>query len=128
MEGFHSIGVPHPGSTVLPQDRCSRMGPLVGSVDMNVSPEKTSVRLRVRSLSHGRVHREVVVKEVLMDCIGMVPANIFCLQEYPAKGTFDVTFASQELCSAFWRVYQEKKDKAPLDSFTAEPLKAWGPP
>ncbi|XP_067848307.1 toll-like receptor 8 [Heptranchias perlo] len=68
------------------------------------------------------VDREFFVKRVLLDCCGFKATDIFCLQDFPRSGHFDVTFKTVAGCQKRLQVFDEKGSEGPLAILAAEPL------
>ncbi|MBN3323568.1 ZCHC3 protein, partial [Atractosteus spatula] len=66
--------------------------------------------------------RDKFKKFMLIQCLGVNLADVFCLQDYCARGVFEVTLASEALCFDVWRKVQEKKDEDPVKLFRVEPM------
>eukprot|EP00061_Rhincodon_typus_P005225 g24480.t1 len=82
-----------------------------------------TVRVTVKKVDEGApVDRTFLVKTVLLDCCGFLAADIYCLQDFPGGGFFDVTFRSAKLCERLLKVFEEKGGEGPLSLLTAVPL------
>ncbi|XP_067897345.1 uncharacterized protein [Heterodontus francisci] len=68
------------------------------------------------------VDRTFFIKKILFDCCGFQATDVFCLQDFPSSGYFDVTFRNVAGCIKFLKAFKEKGDRAPLSILTAEPL------
>ncbi|XP_067834034.1 zinc finger CCHC domain-containing protein 3-like [Heptranchias perlo] len=68
--------------------------------------------------------RDVFVRKVLLGARGLEPADIFCLQDFPRSGYFDMTFKNVERCLKIFQAFKEKGKEAPLSLLNAEPLSA----
>eukprot|EP00061_Rhincodon_typus_P011391 g36355.t1 len=59
---------------------------------------------------------------MLLDCCGLQAANIYCLQDFPSGGYFDVTFKSVKQCEHLLKILEEKGGEGPLSIQNAVPL------
>eukprot|EP00061_Rhincodon_typus_P000962 g13290.t1 len=84
---------------------------------------RNTVRATVKKVDEGvPVDRTFFVKRVLLDCCGLIAADIYCLQDFPGGGFFDVTFRSAKLCERLLKVFEEKGGEGPFSVLTATRL------
>ncbi|XP_067897765.1 ATP-binding cassette sub-family C member 5-like [Heterodontus francisci] len=62
------------------------------------------------------------IKRIFIGCCGFQAMDIFCLQEFPSSGYFDVMFKNLAGCIKFLKVFKEKGNHAPLPILTGGPL------
>ncbi|XP_059500926.1 uncharacterized protein LOC125450061 isoform X2 [Stegostoma tigrinum] len=84
---------------------------------------RNTIRVSVKKVDEGApVDRTFFVKMVLLDCCGFTAEDIYCLQDFPGGGFYDVTFRTAKLCERFLEVFKEKGGEGTLSVLTAVPL------
>lgn len=63
---------------------------------------RDSIHLLVKPEFKEKVNLKTIVVNVLTDTFNLKVSEIFCLQDFPAQGIYDVTFFSTEVC---WNVF-----------------------
>ncbi|XP_072405768.1 uncharacterized protein [Chiloscyllium punctatum] len=55
-------------------------------------------------------------------CCGLAAADVYCLQDFPEAGYFDVTFRSVKQCEQLLKVFKEKEGEPLFSILSATPL------
>lgn len=77
----------------------------------------------MKDLSEGMpFSRDTFVKKVLLETCKFEPRDIYCLQDFPGNGYFDVTFALPTGWQKFMKDLQEKGNEAPMSLLKVQPL------
>ncbi|MGH0146328.1 UNVERIFIED_CONTAM: hypothetical protein FKN15_008067 [Acipenser sinensis] len=66
--------------------------------------------------------RKVFIKTVIIDCLGVPPEMILCLQRNGTENYVDVTMVGETSFKEFLQQCKEKEDDAPLSNFKVESL------
>eukprot|EP00061_Rhincodon_typus_P017573 g46324.t1 len=86
-----------------------------------------TVRVTVKKVEEGfLVNWTFCVKRVLLDCCWFQAADIFCLQDFPSAGDFNMPFRSIKQCEHLLKVFKEKGAIGSQGVPTAQQLQAPG--
>lgn len=66
--------------------------------------------------------RKVFIKTVIIDCLGVQPEMILCLQRNGTENYVDVTMVGETSFKEFLQQCKEKEDDAPLSNFKVKSL------
>ncbi|XP_067899215.1 uncharacterized protein [Heterodontus francisci] len=84
---------------------------------------RNTIRVAVKDSEGGApIDRAFFIKKILIECCGFQTADIFCLQNFPSNGYFEVTFKNVAGCIKFLKVFNERGNQVPLSILTVEPL------
>lgn len=88
---------------------------------------KNMIRFRLKSLETPMDRKKFV--NILFKPVGVTAEMIFCLQDYAARGIYDVTLKFDDTCDTIFRACEEHKDELPMSLFFIEPLftREWRP-